>query len=338
MTIERNVSLKPLNTFGVAAIAKYFTRIKEIADLQTLLENPIYQQNSKFILGGGSNILFTKDFDGLILFNSLKGIEKVRETEDTVWVKASSGENWHQFVLYCVEQGWSGIENLSLIPGSVGAAPIQNIGAYGVELKDVFSELEAFDLKTGKIEVFNIEDCQFGYRDSVFKNTFKGRYFVLSVTLKLSKVPQYKLDYGVIRQQLEAMKVSKLNVKEVSNAICLIREKKLPNPKKIGNAGSFFKNPIVSQSFFENLQKEYANIPFYTIDENLVKVPAGWLIEQCGWKGKKIGQTGAYKNQALVLINYGSATGSEIAALASNIQDSVKEKFNIDLEQEVNTL
>ena len=338
MTIENNVSLKSLNTFGVEATAKYFAQIEKIADLQTLLENPIYQQNPKFILGGGSNILFTKDFEGLVLFNNLKGIEKVRETEEAVWVKANSGENWHQFVLYCVEQGWAGIENLSLIPGSVGAAPIQNIGAYGVELKDVFSELEAFDLKTGEVEVFNREDCQFGYRDSIFKNTLKGQYFVLSVTLKLSKVPQYKLDYGVIRQQLEAMKVSDLSVREVSNAICLIREKKLPNPKKIGNAGSFFKNPVVSQSFFETLQKEYASIPFYTIDENLVKVPAGWLIEQCGWKGKKIGQTGAYKNQALVLINYGSATGAEVAALADKIKESVKKKFNIDLEQEVNAL
>ncbi len=338
MTIKSNVSLKPFNTFGVSATTKYFTRIEKIADLQTLLKNPIYQQTQKLILGGGSNVLFTQDFEGLLLYNNLKGIQKVKETKEHVWVKANSGENWHQFVLYCVEKNWAGIENLSLIPGSVGAAPLQNIGAYGVELKDVFKELEAFDLQTGEIVIFKNQDCRFGYRESVFKNVLKGRYFVLSVTLKLDKNPQYKLDYGVIRQQLDAMNISKLSVKEVSNAICIIRQKKLPNPKKIGNAGSFFKNPVVSQSFFEKLQNQFPDVPFYRLDADTIKVPAGWLIEQCGWKGKKVGQTGTYKNQALVLVNHGAATGKEVAKLARDIQFSVTEKFNIKLEQEVNTI
>jgi len=338
MTIKRNVSLKPFNTFGILAIAEYYTRIEKIADLKTLLTTPTYQQASKIILGGGSNVLFTQDFKGLLLHNALKGIEKIKETVEHVWVKAYSGEVWHDLVLYCVEHNWGGIENLSLIPGSVGAAPIQNIGAYGVELKDIFSELEAFDLKTGEIHSFNTNDCEFDYRESIFKKAFKGHYFVLSVTLKLDKIPQYKLDYGVIRQQLETMKVDVLTIKEVSNAICIIRQKKLPNPKNIGNAGSFFKNPIVSQSFFESLLKQYPTIPHYRIGTQTVKIPAGWLIEKCGWKGKKIGQTGAYKNQALVLVNYGSATGKEIAILANEIQNSVNEKFNIQLNQEVNII
>lgn len=338
MTIKKNVSLKPFNTFGISVTAKYFTQIEKIADLQNLLKTAIYQQSPKFILGGGSNVLFTQDFEGLLLHNALKGIKKVRETTQHVWVKACSGEVWHDLVLYCVENNWGGIENLSLIPGSVGAAPIQNIGAYGVELKDVFIELEAFDLKTGDIHLFTAEECQFGYRESIFKKNLKGRYFVLSVTLKLDKIPQYKLDYGVIRQQLNAIETNDLSAKVVSNVICIIRQKKLPNPKKIGNAGSFFKNPIVSQSFFETLQKQYPSIPHYRVNAQEVKIPAGWLIEQCGWKGKQVGQTGAYKNQALVLVNYGSATGKEIAVLAKNIQDSVKEKFDIELNQEVNII
>ncbi len=336
MTIEQNISLKHLNTFGIEATAKYFTRIERLEDLQNLLKTPVYQQNPKFILGGGSNVLITQDFEGLLLFNAIKGIKKIKETLEEVWVKAYSGENWHEFVIHCVKQNWSGIENLSLIPGSVGAAPIQNIGAYGVELKDVFSELEAVHLESGEIHRFQAADCNFGYRQSVFKEALKGQYFVFSVTLKLQKIPQYKLDYGVIRQQLEIMNIEELTIKAVSDAICTIRQKKLPNPKKIGNAGSFFKNPIVSRMFFEKLLKQYASIPHYPIDKNRIKIPAGWLIEQCGWKGKKVGQTGAYKNQALVLVNYGNASGKEIAALAEKIQLSVKEKFNIKIEKEVN--
>ncbi|MFK7905624.1 MAG: UDP-N-acetylmuramate dehydrogenase [Chitinophagales bacterium] len=338
MTIEQNISLKPFNTFGIEATAKYFACIEKLEDLQSLLNTPIYQQNPKLILGGGSNVLITQNFEGLLLFNAIKGIEKVKETEEEVWVKAYSGENWHEFVIHCVEQNWSGIENLSLIPGSVGAAPIQNIGAYGVELKDVFSELEAIHLESGEVHRFEVADCGFGYRQSVFKKALKGQYFVFSVTLKLHKTPQYKLDYGVIRQQLEYMKTEKLTIKAISNAICAIREKKLPNPKKIGNAGSFFKNAIVSPMFFEKLLEQFPSIPHYPVDENSVKVPTGWLIEQCGWKGKKVGQTGAYKNQALVLVNYGNATGKEIAALADKIQLSVKEKFDIEIEKEVNII
>jgi len=336
MTIEQNISLKSFNTFGIEATTKYFARIEKLKDLQNLLKAPIYQQVPKLILGGGSNVLITQDFDGLLLFNAIKGIEKVKETKEDVWVKACSGENWHELVIHCVNQNWSGIENLSLIPGSVGAAPIQNIGAYGVELKDVFSELEAVHLESGEVHRFETADCSFGYRQSVFKEALKGQYFVLSVTLKLHKTPQYKLDYGVIREELESMKLEDLTVKAISDAICTIREKKLPNPKKIGNAGSFFKNPIVSLMFFEKLLDQYASIPHYPIDENRVKIPAGWLIEQCGWKGKRVGQTGAYKNQALVLVNYGNATGKEIAVLAEKIQLSVKEKFDIEIEKEVN--
>ncbi|MEZ4885661.1 MAG: UDP-N-acetylmuramate dehydrogenase [Chitinophagales bacterium] len=338
MTIEHNAPLQSLNTFGVAATTKYFTRITELSDLQNLFNNPIYPKTPKLILGGGSNVLFTQNFEGILLYNAIKGIEMVKETEDHVWVKAYGGENWHEFVTYCVNQNWSGIENLSLIPGSVGAAPLQNIGAYGVELKDVFSELEAFDLKTGEIRRFTAEECQFDYRDSVFKRDLKDCYFVFSVTLKLHKTPQYKLDYGVIRQQLEAMEITELSIKAVSDAICMIRQEKLPNPKKIGNAGSFFKNPIVYLPFFEKLLNQYPSMPYYQIDAHSIKIPAGWLIEQCGWKGKKVGQTGSYKNQALVLVNYGNATGKEIAALAKNIKCSVKSKFNIDLEQEINMI
>ncbi len=339
MIVKHNAPLKSFNTFGIAATAKHFVHISNIANLQTLSETPIYHKNPKLILGGGSNLLFSKDFDGLVLYNAIKGIEKIRETEESIWVKAYGGENWHDLVTYCIDQDWSGIENLSLIPGSVGAAPLQNIGAYGVELKDVFSELEAFHLKNSEIHTFSASDCQFGYRESIFKKKLKGSYFVFSITLKLNKTPHYKLDYGAIKKQLEEMNINKLSVKAVSNAICFIRQKKLPDPKKIGNAGSFFKNPIVSNVFFEKLKKRYANnMPHYLIDEENVKIPAGWLIEQCGWKGKQVGQTGAYKNQALVLVNHGNATGKEVLALANEIQYSVAQKFDIQLDKEVNII
>ncbi len=293
------------------------------------------------ILGGGSNVLFTQDFDGLVLKNSLKGIEIVKEVGDKVFIKAASGENWHQFVLWCIEKNFAGIENLSLIPGCVGAAPMQNIGAYGVELKDVFHELEAIEIATGTTKIFSNDVCRFGYRESVFKKELKNQFIITSVTFQLhnlnvSDLYIYHVDYGDIKAELAENSVFDLNIKAVSDAIIKIRSSKLPDPKELGNSGSFFKNPVISNEQFALLQQAYPLMPSYNAGEGKTKVPAGWLIEQCGWKGKRVGNTGAHAKQALVLVNYGNATGSEVKELATAIQQSVKEKFGIEIEAEVN--
>jgi len=290
-------------------------------------------------LGGGSNMLFTKDYEGLVLKNNIKGIQIVEETDEHVFLKAYSGENWHELVLYCVERNWGGIENLSLIPGTVGAAPMQNIGAYGVELEKVFVSLEALNLETLELEIFDEVQCEFGYRESVFKRKLKGQYFIYSVTFRLDKQPEIHAEYGDIKTILaeEGIEWTKAGIKDISQAVIQIRQSKLPDPKQIGNSGSFFKNPVIEQSHFIGLKTQYPEIKGFE-QYNGIKVPAAWLIEQCGWKGKKVGHTGSHATQALVLVNYGGATGNEVWQLAQDIIQSVSDKFGIKLEPEVNII
>ncbi len=288
------------------------------------------------MLGGGSNLLLTKDVDGLVLKNEIGGIDIVKEDENHIYVKSGAGVNWHDLVMYCVEKGFAGMENLSLIPGSVGASPMQNIGAYGVEIKDVFHELEAYHLydKTGK--TFSADECRFGYRESVFKRQYKGQFIITSVTYRLNKTPVFHTSYGAIKQELEAMGVAELSIRAISQAVINIRRSKLPDPAETGNAGSFFKNPQIEKSRFAALQKDHPAIPAFPFDDTFVKVPAGWLIEQCGWKGFRRGDAGCYPKQALVLVNYGGATGQEIFSLSEEILQSVLHRFGIALEREVN--
>jgi UDP-N-acetylmuramate dehydrogenase len=310
-------------------------------ETETLLEIIGYSElknTSKLVLGGGSNILFTQDYNGLVLKNSLKGIAVERENADHIWVKAAAGEVWHELVLYCIKHSYAGIENLSLIPGLVGAAPMQNIGAYGVELESVFERLEAIHMKTGETVIFKKEDCHFGYRESVFKNKFKDQFVITAVVLRLNKKPVFNTTYGAITETLEKMGVTELSIKAISDAVIAIRSSKLPDPKVLGNAGSFFKNPEVPPEVYERVQKEYPKMPHYPAPHGLVKIPAGWLIEQCGWKGKRIGNTGSHKDQALVLVNYGGATGNEVYELAMKIKDSVRDKFGIEINPEVNLI
>ncbi|MDQ6608206.1 MAG: UDP-N-acetylmuramate dehydrogenase [Bacteroidota bacterium] len=337
MQIQENVSLRPYNTFGIDAAARYFTTFETVEELKELFGNSKFKiQGSKLILGGGSNILLTKDFNGLVLKNEIGGIEVVKEDVDHIYLKAGAGENWHKVVMYCVENGFAGIENLSLIPGNVGASPMQNIGAYGVDIKDVFHELEAFDIKDNTITKFSLQECEFGYRESVFKHKYKGRFVILNVTYRLNKQLVFNTSYGAIQQELEKMGARNLSIKTISQAVINIRSSKLPDPKLIGNAGSFFKNPHVDKKSFHMLQKKYPALPYFSFDEENVKLPAGWLIEQCGWKGYRKGDAGCYPKQALVLVNYGSASGEEIFSLSEDILQSVKNKFGIVLEREVN--
>jgi UDP-N-acetylmuramate dehydrogenase len=341
MNIQENSSLKPFNTFGIEVSARYFSSFTSIGMLEELLDSSLKlktQSSKPLILGGGSNILFTKDVDGFVLKNEITGIEVVREDEETVFIKAGAGENWHLFVLYCLENNYAGVENLSLIPGSVGASPMQNIGAYGVEIKDVFHELEAFHLDEKKMQTFSLQDCKFGYRDSVFKHQYKNKFVITSVTYKLNKYPKFNTSYGALYQELEKMGVKELSIQAISQAVINIRSSKLPDWKVIGNAGSFFKNPQLPLHQFQQLKQDYPTIPSFTVDENFTKIPAGWLIEQCGWKGYRKGDTGCYEKQALVLVNYGQATGAEIFGLSNKIVQSVKSKFNVLLEREVNII
>lgn len=336
--IQQNVNLKAYNTFGIDVSCRYFSEVKNIGEIREILSNIDYATTNKMILGGGSNVLFTKDYDGLIIKNSIPGISVVTEDKEHIFVKAAAGEVWHQFVLWCIERNYAGIENLSLIPGQVGAAPMQNIGAYGVEIKDVFYELEALHMPTQELHRFTLNDCEFGYRESVFKNKYRNQYIILSVTFKLNKTPRFNIQYGDIQKTLEEMRVQELSIKAVSDAVIKIRSSKLPNPSELGNAGSFFKNPVVAKSLVEALLLKYPLMPNYPQADGSVKVPAGWLIEQCGWKGKVVGHTGSHKSQALVLVNYGGATGNEIYQLAMDIKQSVKDKFGIDIEPEVNLI
>ena len=334
MSNLQNTSLKAYNTFGIDVAAEHLVSIESTSELvKTLAE---INQKELLILGGGSNVLFMNDIKGTVLLNKLEGISVVDENEGHVWVKAGGGVNWHEFVLHCIHQNWAGIENLSLIPGSVGAAPMQNIGAYGVETKDVFHELEAIEISTGKIITFSNSDCQFGYRESVFKRALKGQYLISSVIFKLDKKPTFKTSYGAITNELENMKVTKLSIQAISNAVINIRQSKLPDPKVTGNAGSFFKNPVVPISLAENIKKEYPEAAAYPVDNNSMKLAAGWLIDKAGWKGKTYGNYGVHSKQALVLVNYGGATGQNIYDLSTEILADINSKFGVELEREVN--
>lgn len=338
MQIQQNISLRPYNTFGIDAYAKYFAKFTSLTDLEQLFDAPFLQNNERpFIIGGGSNILLTLDYNGLVAKNEMHGIEIVKQDEQHVYVRAAAGENWHQFVLYCIENNFAGVENLSLIPGNVGASPMQNIGAYGVEIKDVFYELEAFDINERKVKTFTAKECEFGYRESVFKRKYKGHFIITSVTFKLNKQPVFNTSYGAIQQELDKMQVKELSIAAISQAVINIRQSKLPDPNEIGNAGSFFKNPTIPRQQFEDLKKEFPQIVGYPAKDS-VKVAAGWLIEQCGWKGYRKGDAGCHAQQALVLVNYGDAKGSDILALSSEIMQSVEAKFGIMLEREVNVL
>ena len=335
--ILENISLKPYNTFGIEVKASSFGRFSSIQELEYLLK-----ENSKsklLILGGGSNILFIKDhFDGVVLLNEIKGFEVLTETDEFAIVKVGSGEIWHEFVLKCIEKGFCGVENLSLIPGSVGASPMQNIGAYGVEIKDVFEELEALHIETGEIHSFSKERCEFGYRESVFKRKLKGQYIITSVCFRLSKKQNVNTSYGIIESELLKEGIVIPTIKDVSNAVIAIRKSKLPDPKEIGNAGSFFKNPVISNLILENIKKNYPDVPNYPSKNGFVKLAAGWLIEQAGWKGKTFDHYGVHKLQALVLLNYKGATGQEIYDLSTSIIEDVKLKFGVELEREVNII
>ena len=342
MTVQENISIKEYNSFGISGYANLFAKFNSLDELSELLEfNQPQTTNHKpqtLILGGGSNILFTKDFDGLVLKNELHGIKEIKEDEHHVYVQVGAGENWHQFVLHCIKNGWAGVENLSLIPGNVGASPMQNIGAYGAEIKDVFYSLEAFHIKEKKIVNFSLNDCEFGYRDSVFKRKFKNEFVITHVTYRLNKIPEYNISYGAIEQELEKMGVKNLSLQSVSQAVINIRSSKLPNPGQIGNAGSFFKNPEISSSQFAVLSSQFPGIVGYDLPNGNVKLAAGWLIEQTGWKGFRKGDAGCHERQALVLVNYGNAKGSEIYDLSEKILQSVKEKFGVGLEREVNII
>lgn len=338
--MKENISIKPYNTFGISVVAKFFSEFNTTDELSKLLEfNQPQTPDSKpqtLILGGGSNLLFTQDFDGLVLKNEIKGIKEIKEDEHHVYVQVGAGENWHQFVLHCIKKGWAGVENLSLIPGNVGASPMQNIGAYGVEIKEVFYSLEAYHIKDKRIVNFSLNDCEFGYRESVFKGKLKNQFVITDVTYRLNKIPNYNISYGAIEQELEKMGIKDLSLQAVSQAVINIRSSKLPNPDVIGNAGSFFKNPEISSHEFHELTRMFPGIVGYNLRNGNVKLAAGWLIEQCGWKGYRKADAGCHQKQALVLVNYGNAKGSEIYDLSEEILQSVKKKFNIALEREVN--
>lgn len=335
--IHQNTDLSTLNTFKIKATARQFVTITTTADLLELLPQAVFTQEPRLFLGGGSNILFTKDFEGLVIQNALKGIAAVEADDETIQLKVGSGENWHAFVMHCVQNNFGGVENLSLIPGTVGAAPMQNIGAYGVEVKEVITEVEAIDLATGRPQTFSNAECQFGYRESIFKHDAKDKYFISSVTLSLTKKNhRFNTSYGAIHDTLQHLGYSELSIKAISDAVVHIRKSKLPDPAVIGNAGSFFKNPSITAEAYNALKALYPAAPGFSNDDGSVKVPAAWLIEQCGWKGKTLGNIGVHQHQALVLVNYGGGEGQKIRALALDIQKSVQDKFNVTLHPEVN--
>ena len=336
MEIKENYSLKNHNTFGIDVRAKYFIELSSNEQIVDLINEGTLENKKVLILSGGSNILFTRNFDGIVLKISTRGIRKINENTKHVFVRVNAGENWHDFVSFCIENNYGCLENLSLIPGRVGAAPIQNIGAYGVEQKDFFSELEAVDIKTGKLRTFSKDECRFGYRNSIFKKELKNRYIILSVVYKLLKNPEFNIGYGDISSELKNTGIKELSLKAISEAVCRIRLKKLPSPDEYGNAGSFFKNPIISKIKYLELKEKYHGIVAYPVDKNNFKLAAGWLIDKLGWKGKRIGDAGVCKTQALVLLNYGNASGDEILSFAKKIQQSVFTAFGVELEMEVN--
>lgn len=338
MIIKQNISLKPYNTFGIEAKAADFMEINSIEGLNFIIDNFNLAHRKMMVLGGGSNVLLTKDFDGLVLKMNILGIEKIAEEEDAVFIRAMAGEKWHNFVLYCVNNGYAGVENLSLIPGCVGAAPMQNIGAYGAEIKDVCFEVETYHTDTNERKVFTNAECKFGYRESIFKHEAKGLYIITSVTFKLSKKANINSSYGAIEEVLKRKNITAPSIKDVSDAVIEIRQSKLPDPAVLGNAGSFFKNPEIPTERYLQLKEQFADIVGYKTGDTTTKLAAGWLIEQCGWKGKVVGNTGSHKNQALVLVNYGAASGNEIWNLAMAIQKSVLDKFGVTIVPEVNII
>lgn len=339
MIIQEQTDLLPYNTFKIQAKAKYFVSIRTEQDFLELIQTPIYKTEKNIVLGGGSNILLTGDFDGLVIKMDIKGIQTVAEDDDTITLKVGGGETWHSFVMHCVSNNWGGIENLSLIPGTIGAAPLQNIGAYGVEIKDVIKNVSTLDLQTGDIVVFTNEECAFGYRESIFKQKYKGKKIISSVTLTLTKKNHhFNTAYGAIQDTLKQQGVHDLSIQSISRAVITIRQQKLPDPSQIGNAGSFFKNPTVTAERYDSLKKQHPEIPGYSSENQHVKIPAAWLIESCGWKGKTFNNIGVHAHQALVLVNYKNGTGEEIWKLAKEIISSVKEKFGIELQPEVNVL
>lgn len=335
MNIQENISLKNYNTFGIDVTAKRFICIDSVYQLQELLK----VEKDIFLISGGSNMLLTKDIEKLVVHIDIKGVSIDQENENEVFLTVNAGENWHEFVLWCVDNNYGGLENLSLIPGNVGTCPIQNIGAYGVEVKDTITKVEALHIETGKLVQFSNEECKFGYRNSIFKNEVKGKYIITSVSFKLTKQNHnFNTSYGAIETELTSKNIAKPNLKNISDAVIAIRKSKLPDPKEIGNSGSFFKNPVITKAHFLTLQKTYPEIPSYIVSENQVKVPAGWLIEKAGFKGKRFGDFGVHKKQALVLVNYNNATGKDIYNLAETIQKEIKSKFEIKLEIEVNVI
>jgi len=337
MDIQNNFSLKKHNTFGIEASASQFVAVHTIDELRSVLQQ--HPNERKFILGGGSNMLLTQNINALVIHVDLKGIRIVKENEDLVEVEAMAGENWHQFVLFTIGQNFGGLENMSLIPGNVGTTPIQNIGAYGTEIKDTFVSCEAMHVKTQQMRSFTKEECQFGYRESIFKHEEKDNYIITSVVFKLTKKNhKINISYGDISSELSKNNVVTPTLKDISNAVIAIRQSKLPDPKELGNSGSFFKNPILLKTDFEPIYKKFPEMKFYEVSDTEVKVPAGWLIEQAGFKGKRFGDAGIHKNQALVLVNYGNATGQEILAVSKDIQKTIFEKFGIAIEAEVNVI
>lgn len=331
--LQKNVSLQSLHSFGLNVKAGYYTRITQVKELEHVFALP----HEKLILGGGSNLVFLKDFPSLVIHLATKGIKELHREGDHVWISVQAGENWHSFVLWCLERNFGGIENLSLIPGTVGASPIQNIGAYGVELDSVFDHLIAINIATGEHKKFSKEDCCFGYRDSVFKHEAKGKYCIIEVVFKLTnKNHEVVLNYGAIKEKLKDSKISVPTIRDVSDAVVEIRNSKLPDPAVLGNAGSFFKNPIISKSLASTLRQEYPEMPGYDLENDLVKVPAAWMIEQAGWKGKRLGGVGVYEKHALVLVNHGAGDASELAELIGKIQNDVKTLLGVELQTEVN--
>lgn len=338
MEMYHQISLRDFNTFGIDTTAKMMVRVQRIDDLQTVLHDPKLQNENRLILGGGSNLLFTRPLDALVIKIDLTGKKIISENDRYVLVEAGAGENWHTFVRWTIDQNLGGLENLSLIPGNVGASPMQNIGAYGVEIKDSFHSLKAVNLITGEIQEFNKADCEFGYRESVFKRSLKNQFAIVSVQYRLKKYPDFNTSYGAIEQELERMEISEISLDAISQAVMNIRQSKLPDPRVLGNAGSFFKNPTISESEFQHIICNHPDIPHYPAAGGMHKLAAGWMIEQCGWKGKRIGNCGMHERQALVLVNYGGATGEEIYDLSEQVLQSVKSRFGVELEREVNVI
>ena len=338
MRLQENIPLLPFNTFAIDCETRYFVAIDKPQDLHTLRNTSEFVNNERLVLGGGSNLLFTNNFNGIVIKNDLKGFDIIDEDEEYVWLNVMGGENWHELVTHCVDRGWGGIENLALIPGCVGAAPIQNIGAYGVELKDVFVSLEAFMWDSGDIRAFFKKDCAFEYRNSIFKNELKNRAMVLSVTLKLSKTPEVDISYGAIAAVLREKGIKHIRIKDVYETVIGIRRSKLPDPAEIGNAGSFFKNPELPAAQARAILEKYPKAPHYIVSDDIIKIPAGWMIEHCGWKGHRRGDIGVHEQQALVLVNYGKGSGDSLRKLAEEIRKSVLDEFGVELTPEVNII